>query len=815
MAESVDRSSDFARFRRLGNQADRWALASESDAAKDLYAAAASRGRRTFQELQRDAEEGNLAGWDLVWVARLARVLALQPAASDLHDFAFDTLKVATAQLPTVANTLKFRKLFFELLFQRSELTEAKKFLEANIDLREIYHGYLDADLHNPFRGDSTADFDTWIDRFNKPFVAAGLSPVRIDSSASSPFDGLTTDAAATQHDGPLVTVIVTTFNPDPVELRTSVNSILAQTWKNIEVLLIDDCSTPPASIVLDEISSSDDRIRLIRLPVNGGTYRARNIGIENAAGKYVTGQDTDDWSHPERISREVDYLESHPDVPGITIAADRTDNDLIRVAVGQYPNRRCEVSLMTSVETAKAVGGYLSVRKAADSEFRERIDAWSEHSVHHLPDPLYITRMTPGSLSRGDFRPGWTHPTRLAFRSFFMHWHTHGTKDSLSLDSRSGLDTLATLIPQHIAGGGHDEKRHFDLCIISDWTSSAPEHRAAADELRALSQTDLSIAIVQLDSPWGQKEDWRALVPAVQQLVNSGKVYRTFLDEHVSTSLVLVRDPTVLDYARSATAAISADRVLVVAHSHPAEQRRHLQPYNVAHSHEMTKRLFNQEPCWTIPEDTEFSAFRSRWNVPVHSEKYPIYIDADRYTGIRLRRQGYPPVIGRVADNDAEEWPPYDQLLKVYPTNGSIDFRVLGDVRGALRASKNRSVLDSWIQYNAGDIDPSVYWRTLDAVLLFDQRAIPGAVERSILEALSSGLPIITDSIRSRTYGKAVVGSEPDTAVDEVRRIVADPAEIALLRNVGSVFLYRFSDPSKIRQYLQQRVNEARLGVE
>src|SRR5699024_6494512 len=99
-----------------------------------------------------------------------------------------------------------------------------------------------------------------------------------------------------------------------------------------------------------------DPRIKLIRQPVNGGTYRARNTGIRWANGAYVTGQDTDDWSHPERIERQVAALEANAERPGVATAANRTDQRLNKVAVGSSPHRRCEVSLMLRTETARTI---------------------------------------------------------------------------------------------------------------------------------------------------------------------------------------------------------------------------------------------------------------------------------------------------------------------------------------------------------------------------------------------------------------------------------------------------------------------------
>src|SRR5699024_9393666 len=259
---------------------------------------------------------------------------------------------------------------------------------DADPALDSLYHGYLRTDMLNPFTSGKDAYFDEWLRGFNAPFTARQISPVFVDRRAVTPFDGLTATVPPASVDGPLVSVIVTTFNPDPIEIRTAVNSILKQTWRNLEVLLVDDHSSEEATGTLEVLAATDSRIRLIRLPTNGGTYRARNAGIHAAKGKYLTGQDTDDWSHPERIETQVMQMEENPKLIGVTTAANRTNDLLVKMAPGHNPHRKCEVSLMLRVEDARAIGGYLPVRKAADSEFRERLEAWSGTTTQLIDVP-------------------------------------------------------------------------------------------------------------------------------------------------------------------------------------------------------------------------------------------------------------------------------------------------------------------------------------------------------------------------------------------------------------------------------------------
>lgn len=83
--------------------------------------------------------------------------------------------------------------------------------------------------------------------------------------------------------------------------LDRCVESILAQTYKNIEVILVDDGSTDGSEKLCDEWSEKENRITVIHKP-NGGAADAKNIGTESAKGKWLMYVDSDDWIHPQMV---------------------------------------------------------------------------------------------------------------------------------------------------------------------------------------------------------------------------------------------------------------------------------------------------------------------------------------------------------------------------------------------------------------------------------------------------------------------------------------------------------------------------------
>ena len=98
----------------------------------------------------------------------------------------------------------------------------------------------------------------------------------------------------------PLVSVIIPTYNNER-QLPRCIDSLLAQTYGNFELIAVDDGSTDGSGSVLDAYAERDARIRVIHRK-NGGVSSARNVGIDDAKGEYVTFVDGDDAVDPSYI---------------------------------------------------------------------------------------------------------------------------------------------------------------------------------------------------------------------------------------------------------------------------------------------------------------------------------------------------------------------------------------------------------------------------------------------------------------------------------------------------------------------------------
>lgn len=110
----------------------------------------------------------------------------------------------------------------------------------------------------------------------------------------------------------PLVTVLMPVYNVEDYIIE-SLSSIINQTYRNLEILVINDASIDRT---LEKVQSfNDERIRIINNEQNKGIPYTRNVGLKEAHGKYIALMDSDDISYPERIEKQVQFMESNLDI--------------------------------------------------------------------------------------------------------------------------------------------------------------------------------------------------------------------------------------------------------------------------------------------------------------------------------------------------------------------------------------------------------------------------------------------------------------------------------------------------------------------
>jgi teichuronic acid biosynthesis glycosyltransferase TuaG len=106
-----------------------------------------------------------------------------------------------------------------------------------------------------------------------------------------------------------LVSVVMPAYNSSAT-IRESVNTVLGQSYSNLELIIVDDCSRDDTSAVLACLASTDDRIRVYSHKCNKGVAAARNTAIDHANGTYIAFLDSDDLWHTDKLRQQIDFMQ-------------------------------------------------------------------------------------------------------------------------------------------------------------------------------------------------------------------------------------------------------------------------------------------------------------------------------------------------------------------------------------------------------------------------------------------------------------------------------------------------------------------------
>ena len=209
----------------------------------------------------------------------------------------------------------------------------------------------------------------------------------------------------------PLVSVIVPAFNAAST-LRESIESALAGSYKNFEIIIVDDGSTDVTATVAEELITHEARVSLHRRD-NGGVAAALNSGLALAQGEYVARLDADDLWHPAKLERQVEAARRNPNAALIYTWVRYIDPES-RVRRDGPPQRYPPHALCRGIYES-LVGGNSSALMRRDvvrelGGYDETLSSWEDlllqlrisasHAIDHVPEYLVGYRVRPGSLS-------------------------------------------------------------------------------------------------------------------------------------------------------------------------------------------------------------------------------------------------------------------------------------------------------------------------------------------------------------------------------------------------------------------------------
>lgn len=451
-----------------------------------------------------------------------------------------------------------------ECLLREGDLDGARALLDAK-QTRTLTDELLACDLLNPYQPDG-GDPRMWMQALNSVYRRVGLDTLAVSDGPGSPLDRVHGTEPSSTIDGPLISVIMTSFCPELETLLCAVESVVAQSWRNWELILVDDGSPESFEVVLDEAAKLDSRITVVRAATNSGTYACRNEALARARGEFVTFHDSDDWAHPRRLEIQARHLMAHQNLFANVSHGTRVTSTLRFAQPRGAALRLCESTLMIRRQVVLDTVGYFDpVRKGADSGYRRRIEAAMKQPTPLVAvgAPLMLIRFDTGSLSGTDIRSGWIHPARTAYTNAVDAWIDSGqTKLDHPLHERPYP------APHHILGTPVHYPPLDVLYVLDPFVDRARKpsnHMKMQDhEIHAAIDSGLTVGVTYARALYERPQD-RRVRPSIQRLINSGLLVEALDRGMVHAKLAVVLDAAVLMGVGAGEPRISADRAMVL----------------------------------------------------------------------------------------------------------------------------------------------------------------------------------------------------------------------------------------------------------
>jgi len=191
-----------------------------------------------------------------------------------------------------------------------------------------------------------------------------------------------------------LITVIMPCYHSE-LYIRKSIESILAQTYKNWELIIVDDYSIIDNSLeIINEYCKKDKRIQLIKNKMNYGTYYSLNEALKISKGTYITKLDSDDVYFPTKLENQLQFCKEN-NIEGCTcniIQQKKQNNKIFYNSISNVS------SLMFSRNIFNKIGYYDNARFDCDSEYLYRVSQY--FNIKHLDKNLYCAIYRKNSLT-------------------------------------------------------------------------------------------------------------------------------------------------------------------------------------------------------------------------------------------------------------------------------------------------------------------------------------------------------------------------------------------------------------------------------
>ncbi|MBP0495945.1 glycosyltransferase [Pararoseomonas indoligenes] len=642
----------------------------------------------------------------------------------------------------------------------------------------------------------------------NTALEETGIPPVRLDESLSTElYDQLTGTSTASGNDEsePLISVIIAAYNAERT-IPTTLRSLLLQSWRKLEILVIDDCSTDQTRAVVRRIAKSDDRVRLIKMEKNGGAYVARNRGLDEASGAIATIHDADDWSHPIKLRTQAEFLLANEAMLACTSKQARATVDLIF----ERPNQNGDLttlntsSLMFRAAAVRDKLGYWdTVRFGADTEMLKRIQTLAPKTGLGMmkTGPLSFQRISSSSIVANEFFgiEGAHFGARYAYLDSYTSVHEDPQKLRYGKDhSKRSFPAPYPMLPQRKLPL---KPRHFDVIIASDFRMTGGSTRSSIEELLCQNKFGLNTAIMQMFRY--DIDPRRNFLNVFREKMDVSELNCLVYGEEASCDLLIVRYPPVLQHFQRFLPKVNASKVNVIVNQTPLSDYSGEGDvrFTMREAAENCRRFFGKDAEWYPIGPLVRDALNDHHSHELDHIKlspddwYNIIDFGGWFRGPRTRSAKDRLRIGRHSRDNMVKWPNTRELvLLTYPESDDVEVHVLGGA--STPASLIGHVPQNWTVYDFGARSPRAFLAEVDVFVYFTHPDWIESFGRSIIEAMAVGVPVILPPVYRPLFQDAAIYAEPEEVVGLAKALHANDEAYAAqvnraLNYVSSNFSY------------------------
>lgn len=757
-----------------------FALRSKSVRVRDSISLAATNGAHRYRELREllaVADTGMIdrsrleviRGWDKDMLLTLGRLAANQRAReSDMEDAA-RIFSAVERYFGSKALGRNDRLIYVEILTESGELKKQRDAIK-RFGIHNKFPVQADLLRLNSVHHVDGGSSERWLSELNSHFTKHGLANVRLAPGELAPIDRLRS-ADSKKIAGPKVSVLVPSFRGGEL-LKTALVSLLEQSWENLEIIVIDDCSGTDYDKYLAEAEELSPQIRVLRQESNLGAYCARNAGLAVATGDFVTVHDDDDWSHPDKIATQVNHLLANPELPGNMSLHARSTDTLKFLRINNNPQfaQPNFSSLMVRRSLFEEIGAWDTVNRGADAEFRDRIVTRFGKSIESVGvAPMSFTRTRDGSLTAGEMSRGFVDPSRLLYLASYTQWHTKHKESPETLVRSSDREyTVPTTME---AGRRGADLGTFDIVYVTDFRFPGGTTTLTLAEMKAVGEAGKRVGFVQLESPLN-----KATTPISERLLSlqaSKLVEQLSLSDIAHANILVVRHPTVVTFLEEAQTKITVDNALLIVNNPPVNKGGSGMVFDLDVCIENMDRLFGTKTM-VIGE----SDLTRKLSVPLVPKSrmldstWPGVIASSSNVQPDFSRK---PVLGRHSRDHALKWPSSAQIFEEIYVSESYSTQILGGSK-ELQKKLGKSIIERVTVHDYGTLEVDRFLESVDFWAYFHDDKLTESFGMSTAEAMAAGKVVILPKYMEVTFGDGAVYAEPSEVSGIIERYWRNP---------------------------------------